>query len=386
MSDVGAFIRFVRELYGQREGAIALHAPTMGQREKAWVNQAIDSTFVSSVGAFVTEFEQRIAAFVGARHAVATVNGTAALHVALRVAGVQPGDLVLTQALTFVATCNAITYCGAEPVFVDVEAPTLGMNPDALAAWLADHAVLAAGQCVERQSGRVIRACVPMHTLGHPARVDAIAQLCDRWGLALIEDAAEALGSYRAGRHVGTFGRLGAFSFNGNKVITTGGGGAVVTDDEALARWARHLTTTAKRVHPWLFDHDEVGYNYRMPNLNAAFGIAQWERLPALLSSKRQVADAYRQWADRHGWCFVQEPSDTRSNYWLNAFCLPDLQARDAFLQATNAAGVMTRPLWTPMHRLPIYQRCRRGDLPVTEKLSDTVVNVPSSALTQGDE
>lgn len=381
MFDVEAFIRFVRGLYGQPEGGIPLHAPVMGTLEKARVAEAIDSTYVSSVGAFVNRFEEAVAAFVGAGHAVATVNGTAALHVALRAAGVRPGDLVVTQALTFVATANAITYCGAEPVFVDVEEETLGMDPQALQAWLRQNATIRQGVCVERVSGRAVRACVPMHTLGHPARIEAIAEVCAEWGLVLVEDAAEALGSLRHGRHAGAFGRLGVFSFNGNKVITTGGGGVIVTDDEALAQRARHLTTTAKRPHAWAFEHDEVGYNYRLPNLNAAFGVAQMERLPALLASKREVADAYARAAQRHGWHFVHEPAGARSNYWLNALRLPDVAARDVFLRATNAAGVMTRPLWTPMHRLPMYADSRRDALEVTERLADTVVNVPSSPL-----
>ncbi len=384
MFDVAPFIGFVRELYGRPDGPIPLHAPIMGEREKALVAEAIDSTYVSSVGAFVTAFEASVAAFVGARHAVATVNGTAALHVALRVAGVQPGDLVLTQALTFVATCNAIHYCGAQPVFVDVEETTLGMDPDVLREWLSDHAALQAGVCVERASGRPIRACVPMHTLGHPARVDEIADVCERWGLLLVEDAAESLGSTRGGCHTGTFGKLGVFSFNGNKIVTTGGGGMIVTDDEALARRARHLTTTAKLPHVWRFDHDEVGYNYRMPNLNAAFGLAQMERLPELLASKRKVAAAYQAAAQRLGWTFVCEPAGAYSNYWLNALRLSNAQERDAFLQATNDAGVMTRPLWTPVHRLPMYGGCLCAPLPVTERLADTVVNVPSSPLSGG--
>lgn len=379
MSDVDAFIRFVRRLYGQPEGVVPLHAPVLGMPEKARVAEAIDSTYVSSVGAFVNRFEEAVAAFVGARHAVATVNGTAALHVALRVAGVQPGDLVVTQALTFVATANAIAYCGAEPVFVDVEEETLGMDPQALQAWLQHNAAVRQGVCLERASGRPVRACVPMHTLGHPARIEAIAEVCDEWGLVVVEDAAEALGSVYRGRHVGTFGRLGVFSFNGNKVITTGGGGMIVTDEEALARRARHLTTTAKQPHPWAFEHDDIGFNYRLPNLNAALGVAQMQRLAALLDSKRAVAEAYAQAAQLHGWCFVREPADARSNYWLNALRLPDAATRDAFLQATNAAGVTTRPLWTPMHRLPMYAGCRRDALEVTDRLADSVVNVPSS-------
>jgi len=379
MSD--AFIRLVRTLYQEPAGFIPLHAPVMGEQEKHYVARAIDSTFVSSVGAFVTEFEQHVAEFTGASFAVATVNGTAALHAALRVAGVGPGDLVLTQSLSFVATANAIRYCGAEPVFLDVEPDTLGLSPDRLAQWLDHHAQRRDGGVVERASGRPVRACVPVHTLGHPARVDAIGALCASWGLALIEDAAEGLGSYREGRHVGTFGQLGVFSFNGNKIITTGGGGMIVTDDEALAKQARHLTTTAKKPHPWAYEHDELGFNYRLPNLNAAFGVAQMERLPDLLVSKRALAAAYLNWGAEQGTSVVAEPSGACSNYWLNALRFENATERDRFLQETNQAGVMTRPLWTPMHQLPMYQACRRGDMPITDGLADTLVHVPSSAL-----
>ena len=375
-----AFVRFVRALYDEPEAPIPLHAPVMGAREKARVAEAIDSTFVSSVGAFVTEFEQQVAAFTGARFAVATVNGTAALHTALVVAGVIPGDLVMTQSLSFIATANAIHYGGAAPVFVDVDEESLGLSPAALGAWLTEHAERRDDGAFERKSGRRISACVPMHTLGHPAKIGAIAAICQDWGIALVEDAAESLGSVVGDRHTGTFGRLGVFSFNGNKIITTGGGGMIVTDDEELARRAKHLTTTAKKPHPWAFEHDEFGFNYRLPNLNAAFGVAQMTRLPELLASKRAVADAYAAWCAAQGCGFVREPAGSRSNYWLNALRLADLAERDAFLAATNAAGVMTRPLWTPMHRLPLYDHCLRGALPVTEALADTVVNVPSSA------
>lgn len=383
------FIRFVRELYDEPTAPIPLHAPVMGDLEKRRVNDAIDSTFVSSVGAFVTEFEQEIARFVGAQYAVATVNGTAALHAALLGAGVEPDDLVLTQSLSFVATCNAIHYAGASPVFVDVEASTLGLDPVALRSWLAQNAVLrTGGGAYDRASGRRIRACVPMHTLGHPVRIEAIAAVCAEFGLVLIEDAAESLGSFVGARHTGTFGRLGVFSFNGNKVITTGGGGMIVTDDEALAVRLKHLTTTAKKPHLWAFEHDEVGFNYRLPNLNAAFGVAQMARLPGLLASKRTVAESYRRWCGEQGWDFVVEPlavhQGARSNYWLNALRLPDEGARDAFLAATNRAGVMTRPLWTPMHRLPMYAHCLHGPLPVTERLAATIVNIPSSAQSDG--
>lgn len=376
-----AFVRFVRELYQEPKAHIPLHAPVMGELEKVRVGEAIDSSFVSSVGAFVTEFEQRVAAFTGARYAVATVNGTAALHTALVVADVKPGDLVLTQALSFVATSNAIHYCGAEPVFIDVDEDTLGLSPAALVAWLEEHAERRAAGACERSSGRRIRACVPMHTLGHPVRIEVIAEVCAVWGIELVEDAAEALGSFWNGRHLGTFGRLGIFSFNGNKVITTGGGGMIVTNDEGLARRAKHLTTTAKKPHPWAFEHDEVGFNYRLPNLNAAFGVAQMDRLPQLLESKRKLAKTYARWCQEHQIVFVQEPAQARSNYWLNALRLRDETERDAFLAATNQAGVMTRPLWTPLHRLPMYATCRCGPLPVTDHLAATIVNIPSSAL-----
>lgn len=376
-----AFVRFVRELYQEPEDFIPLHAPVMGKLEKVRVGEAIDSSFVSSVGAFVTEFEHRVAKFTGARYAVATVNGTAGLHAALVVAGVQPGDLVITQSLSFIATCNAIHYSGAEPVFVDVDEDTMGLSPESLVSWLEEHAERRDGQVFDRTTGRSIRACVPMHTLGHPARIDGIAEICNEWGLALVEDAAESLGSYRAGRHTGTFGELGVFSFNGNKVITTGGGGMIVTDDEVLAKRAKHITTTAKKPHAWAFEHDEIGFNYRLPNLNAAFGVAQMERLPALLSSKRNVATEYASWCEQQGWSFVGEPEGANSNYWLNALRLGDMSKRDAFLKNTNEAGVMTRPLWIPMHRLPMYAHCRHGPLAQTDQLAATTVNIPSSAL-----
>lgn len=378
------FIHFVRELYDEPSAPIPLHAPVMGAPEKEAVAAAIDSTFVSSVGAFVTEFERAIAEFSGAKYAVATVNGTAALHMALLVAGVQPGELVITQSLSFIATCNAIHYCGADPLFIDVDEHTLGLSPDALRSWLERNAERRAEGAFERATGRRIRACVPMHTLGHPANIKAISALCDEWSLVLIEDAAESLGSYVGNTHTGTFGRMGVFSFNGNKVITTGGGGMIVTDDEQLAARAKHLTTTAKKPHPWAFEHDEVGFNYRLPNLNAAFGVAQMSRLSGLLASKREVASRYAHWCEAHDWAFVSEPEGARSNFWLNAVRVPDRETRDAFLAATNAAGVMTRPLWTPMHRLPMYAAGQRDALPATEALADTVVNIPSSALADG--
>ncbi len=380
-ASVADFVRFVRELFCEPTATIPLHAPTLGGLEKEKVLEAIDSTYVSSVGAFVGEFEQAVAQFTGARYAVATVNGTAALHLALHVAGVRPGDEVITQSLTFVATCNAMRYCGADPVFVDVDEDTLGMSPDALRHFLERHAQPRADGCYNRTTGRPIRACVPMHTLGHPARIDAIAEVCAEFALTLVEDAAEALGSRYHGRHAGTFGKLGVFSFNGNKIITTGGGGMIVTDDEVLAARAKHLSTTAKLPHPWAFEHDEVGFNYRLPNLNAALGVAQMARLPALLARKRDLAERYAQWMAAHGWSFIREPVGAVSNYWLNGVLVSGRTDRDEFLGEATRAGVMCRPLWMPLHRLDPYGACQRGSLAVTDRLADRVVNLPSSPL-----
>ena len=379
-----SLITFVRTQFGT-DGFIPLHEPRLGAREKACVLEALDSGFVSSVGRHVGDFETAVSAYTGAAFAVAAVNGTSALHVALRLAGVQPGEAVITQSLSFVATCNAIRYCNAEPVFVDVERATLGMSPESLEAWLDAHAERGDdGLCRNRATGQVIRACVPMHTLGHPVRIERIATVCEAWGLELVEDAAESLGSFDQGRHTGLRGRLGVLSFNGNKIITTGGGGMILTDDAALAARARHLTTTAKTPHPYRFDHDEVGFNYRMPALNAALGCAQMEALPGFLEQKRALAERYRAWFEGQGVAFVVEPSGARSNYWLNAFFADDRAQRDALLEATNAQGVMTRPLWTPMHRLPMYASCPRADLPETEWLEARLVNIPSSAAPRG--
>lgn len=370
-------VGFTRSVYG--EGFIPLHRPVFEGNEKQYLVDCIDSNFVSSVGAKVTEFEQLIARFTGAKFAIATVNGTSALHVGLQLVGVERGEEVMTQALSFIATCNAVSYAGAIPVFVDVDRDTLGMSPTALANFLDANVEHRDGAPFNRTSGRRIRACVPMHTFGHPCRIAEIAGICGRYGIELIEDAAESLGSYVGARHTGTFGRLGTLSFNGNKVITTGGGGMIVTDDEALAKRAKHLTTTAKIPHPFEFVHDEVGYNYRMPNLNAALGCAQMEKLPQMLAIKADVARGYADFCERAGLNFVSSPRGTTSNYWLNAIVAESVQERDALLDYTNARDVMTRPIWRLMNRLPIYSGCQHDGLEVSAWLEQRVVNLPSS-------
>lgn len=364
-------------------GPVALHEPRFNGNEWSYLKECLDSTFVSSVGKFVDRFEADLAAYTGARHAVAVVNGTAALHVALKLACVCPGDEVLLPALTFVATTNAVAYCDAIPHFVDSAEDTLGVDPQALRAYLSRVAELRAGQCVNRATGRVIRALVPMHTFGHPVDIEGVMALAHDFRLALVEDAAESLGSTVGGRHTGTFGLLGTLSFNGNKTITTGGGGAILTNDAAIASHAKHLTTTAKVPHRWAYLHDEVGYNYRLPNLNAALGCAQLEQIPALIAAKRTLYDRYKvAMAGVPAVRLVAEPRGCTSNYWLQTLLLDEAVAdqRDAILTATNDVGLMTRPVWSLMHRLPAYQACPRMDLPVAESLERRVINLPSSA------
>lgn len=364
-------------------GPVVLHEPRFGGNELAYLKECIDTTFVSSVGKFVDRFEADLAAFTGARHAVATVNGTAALHVAMLLAGVGPGDEVIVPALTFVATANAVAHCGAVPHFADSSEVTLGLDPAALAAYLAEIAEVRDGVCVNRVTGRAIRALVPMHTFGHPTDIVAIAQLARQWCLVLVEDAAESLGSRVGDRHTGTFGRMGTLSFNGNKTITTGGGGALLTDDPDLAQRAKHLTTQAKRPHRWEFRHDYVAYNYRMPNLNAALGCAQLEQLPTFLAEKRRLFETYRDaFAGIAGVRLFAEPAGCSSNYWLQTLILDVDRAeeRGIILAATNDAGLMTRPAWTLMHRLPAYMDCPRMPLPTAESLESRIINIPSSA------
>jgi perosamine synthetase len=365
------------------EGNIALHEPRFAGNEWAYLKDCLDSTFVSSVGRYVDRFEADLAAYTGARHAVAVVNGTAALHVALQLAGVQEGDEVLIPALTFVATANAVAYCGAIPHFVDSEERTLGLDPNALRDYLRTATELHEGQCVNRATGRVIRAVVPMHTFGHPVDMEGVLALARDFHLEVIEDATESLGSTIHGKHAGTFGRMGVLSFNGNKVITTGGGGAILTDDAELAKHAKHLTTTAKLPHRWAYVHDEIGYNYRLPNINAALGCAQLEQLPGFVDAKRTLHARYLEaFAGIPQVRILSEPQGCTSNYWLQTLLLeePAADLRDALLQATNDAGLMTRPIWELMSKLQPYRTCPSMPLPVAESLERRVINLPSSA------
>lgn len=364
-------------------GPSVLHEPTFSGNEWLYLKECLDSTFVSSVGKFVDRFEDDLARFTGVKHAVAVVNGTAALHIALKLAGVKADDEVMIPALTFAATANAVTYCGATPHLVDSEVRTLGIDADKLRDYLREHTEQRAGQCVNRATGRVIRAVIPMHTFGHPVDLDGLLAAAHDYNMAVVEDAAESLGSYYHGRHTGTFGLMGTLSFNGNKTITTGGGGAILTDDAALARHAKHLTTTAKLPHAWEYRHDEIGYNYRLPNLNAALGCAQLEQLPALLASKRKLFERYQAaFAPVVGVRMVAEPEACRSNYWLQTLLLTAGQEsqRDLVLKATNAAGFMTRPAWVLMHELAHFKDCPCMDLAVAESLSRRLINLPSSA------
>lgn len=370
-------ISLVGDTFGP--GFIPLHRPVFEGNEKQFLIDCIDSNFVSSVGARVTEFENQIAEFTGSRFAIATVNGTAALHAALIVAGVERDCEVLGQAVTFIATFNAVSYIGAKPVFIDVDEDTMGMSPTALRKWLETNAEMRSGQAFNRQTGARLAACVPMHTFGMPLRIVEIAEICEEFGIPLVEDTAESLGSYVGTRHTGTFGKLGTYSFNGNKIITTGGGGMIVTDDEALAKRAKYLTTTAKVPHAWDFFHDETGYNYRLPNLNAALGCAQMEKLGAMLAIKAEIASQYRTFCAAEGLRFFDAREGVTPNWWLNAILLSDRQERDEFLAHTNARNTMTRPIWTLMSELPMFADCQNDGLAVSKWLADRVVNLPSS-------
>lgn len=372
-------ILFIRYLY-QTADFIALHEPKFAGNERAYLADCIDSTYVSSIGKYVDRFEQLVAEYTGVKYAIATVNGTAALHIALKLAGVSQGDEVITQPLSFIATCNAISYCGAKPVFIDVDLDTLGMSPISLRAFLDANATKTTLGCINNKTGKRISAVVPMHTFGHPCRVDEIAKICNEFNILLVEDAAESLGSFYQGKHTGGFGKLGALSFNGNKTITTGGGGMIITNDEALAKRAKHITTTAKQPHPYEFVHDEIGYNYRLPNINAALGCAQIENLPRILKSKRDLANSYAEFFSATHRKFVKEPPQASSNYWLNTLVLEDRQARDNFLMDLNEARVMSRPAWRLMNELLMFSECQSADLTNAKWLVERVVNLPSSA------
>jgi len=369
---------FIHDLYGAPE--VPLHAPCFIGNEKKYLTECVDTTFVSSVGQFVDRFEEKMAQYTGAARAVTCVNGTNALHLALLLVGVARGDEVLTQALTFIATCNAIRYIDAHPVFLDVDQSTMGLSPDAMRDWLFRNAEMKDSQCFNKNTQRRIKACVPMHTFGHPARIDEIAAVCEEYHIELVEDAAESLGSLYKGQHTGLFGRVGVISFNGNKTITTGGGGMLLLNNEELGAQAKHLTTQAKVPHRWEFIHDRVGYNYRMPNINAALGCAQLEHLEEFVLNKRETAEKYHAFfATIDDMDYFLEPENCRSNYWLNTILLKDRQAQQDFLQYTNAHGIMTRPAWQLMNRLEMFKGCETDGLKHTQWLEERIVNIPSS-------
>ena len=373
-------VDFIRSVY-KTDSFIPLHEPRFSGNEKKYLNECIDSTFVSSVGKFVDEFENKIASYTGAKYAIATSNGTSALHISLLISGVESGDEVITQPLTFVATCNAISYCNASPVFIDVDKDTMGMSPIALESFLKANTTVKNQQCVNKSTGSIIKACIPMHTFGHPCRIEEIQKICKEWHIILVEDSAESLGSFYNNQHTGTFGELGVISFNGNKIITSGGGGCILTNNEDLAKKAKHITTTAKEPHKWEYTHDMVGYNYRMPNLNAALIVAQLEQLDGFLKSKRSLAKIYKKFFQNGDIHFVTDPENAKSNYWLNSIVLKSKDQRDLFLDETNSKGIMTRPIWVLMNKLPMFEKAQCGDLTNSEWLEERVVNIPSSVI-----
>jgi perosamine synthetase len=379
-----SLITFIRDWY-QTKAVIPLHEPRFKEIDKQYVMDAIDSTFVSSIGEYVNLFERELAAYLGAEYAVVTVNGTAALEVALRLAGVVQKDEVITQPLTFVATANAIARNNASPVFVDVNKETLGLCPVALEQFFDQNAEKNEHGTFNKNTGQRLSAIVPMHTFGHPCKMEQILELADFWKIPVVEDAAESLGSKISAKHCATFGKLGVLSFNGNKTITCGGGGAIITDDQTLAQQAKHLTTTAKITHQWEFIHDEIGYNYRMPNLNAALACAQLGQLDGILKDKRLLAHAYEGFFEQESWGnFFAEPGGCTSNYWLNAVMTSGKKQRDDLLKKTNESGIMTRPAWQLMPDLEMYKRCQTGDLTTARWLSERVVNLPSSVRLNG--
>ncbi|MCS6823380.1 MAG: LegC family aminotransferase [Cytophagaceae bacterium] len=376
-------IKFIRSLY-DTEQAIPLHTPSFTGNEKKYVMDCIDTHVVSSVGGYVSAFEQATADFCGCRYAVASVNGTEALHMALMLCNVSAEDEVITQPLTFVATVNAISYTGAVPVFVDVDKDTMGLSPEKLKDFLTHNTIQKKSGTYNRYTGRRIRACVPMHTFGHPCRIEDITEICSSYNITVIEDAAESLGSFYKGKHTGTFGKIGTLSFNGNKIVTTGGGGMLITDDEALAKLGKHLTTQAKVPHPWEYVHDYIGYNHRMPNINAALGLAQIENLPLFVARKRELAKRYENFFSKIGIPFFKEPENCISNYWLNAIILKDETERDNFLKETNDNNIFTRPIWKLIPSLKMYKHCHKANIDNAKWLAERVVNLPSSVHYHG--
>lgn len=372
------FINCVRNIYGTKKN-IPLHDPKFFGNEKRYLNQCIDSSFVSSVGKFVDEFEKKIARYTGAKYSVATTNGTSALHISLILAGVEQDDEVITQPLNFVASCNAISYCKARPVFIDVDIDTMGLSPKALRSFLKNNTKIKNKKCINKKTNKVIRACVPMHSYGHPCRIDEIKKILRKHYIFLIEDAAESLGSFYRNKHTGTFGKLGVISFNGNKIITAGGGGCILTNDKILANKAKHLTTTAKIPHKWDFYHNMIGYNYRMPNINAALLIAQLEKLNYFLKNKRELAKKYHNFFKDTDIDFFWEPNHCKSNFWLNVIILKNKSMRDQFLKKTNSNGIMTRPPWILMNKLPMFKNTQSDNLKNAKWLCDRIVNIPSS-------
>ncbi|WP_108063707.1 LegC family aminotransferase [Poseidonibacter lekithochrous] len=374
-------IEFIQKTFKSNK-FIPLHEPRFIGNEKEYLNKCIDSTFVSSVGEYVDKFEEEFAKKVGSKYAIATVNGTSALHISLLLANVTENDEVITQALTFIATCNAISYIKSKPIFVDVDKDTMGMSPDSLKNFLEKNCEIKDSKCINKSTKKIIKACVPMHTFGHSCRIDEIKSICDEWKISLVEDAAESLGSFYKKQHTGTFGDLGAFSFNGNKIITSGGGGVIVTDDEKLARRAKYLTTTAKVPHPFEYIHDEIGFNYRMPNLNAALLVAQLENLDFFIKRKKELANKYKEFfKDNNDVNFVEEPKNSNSNYWLQAVLLKDSSNRDGFLEFMNKNGVMTRPIWKLMNELEMFKDSQSSTLENSKYLEQHIVNIPSSVI-----
>ena len=378
-------IRFIQNTYKTVE-LIPLHEPRFIGNEKKYLNECIDSTFVSSIGKFVNQFEDKIAEYTGVKYAVATSSGTSALHIALLLSGIEDNDEVITQALSFVATCNAINYCGASPIFVDVDRDTMGLSPTALRNYLEKNTIIQNQKCINNATGKIIKACIPMHTFGHPCRVDEIKDICDKYHIYLIEDAAESLGSFYKGKHTGTFGQMGVMSFNGNKIITAGGGGCILTDDESLAKKAKHLTTTAKAPHRWEYNHNMIGYNYRMPNLNAALILAQLEQLDIFVENKRLIYDKYRRFFKDFDIELMTELKGSRSNYWLNSLVFQDCKQKNIFLNKVNSEGVMTRPIWTLMNKLDMFKDCQSDSLRVSNWLEERVVNIPSGVFNIKDK
>lgn len=380
MADFESIIQFIRKVFNEKNDFIPLHAPTFSGNEKKYLVETIDSTFVSSVGSFVDKFEEDIAGFTGAKYAVASVNGTNALQIGLVLGGVERNDEVLSQALTFIATANAISYLSAIPVFIDVDLDTLGMSPVALKSFLNQNVEIRDdGFSYNKNTGRRIKACVPMHTFGFPLRIDEIVDICRKWNIIVVEDAAESLGSYLREKHTGTYGEVGCISFNGNKIITSGGGGVILTNNAELAKRAKHLTTQAKIPHKWEYRHDEIGYNFRMPNLNAALLCAQLEQLSEFIENKRELSELYKDYFANSDIKYLEEIENAKANYWLNAILFKDRSEREEFLKVTNESGVMTRPSWDLMNTLPMFEHCQHDGLKNSQWIADRLVNIPSS-------